>query len=233
MNSSSRYAIYFVPAADQPLFRFGRAVLGYDCYTGETVAHPLFDAITPPEWAALTREPSIYGFHATLKAPFRLPPSTGEAELMQAFAGFTASGLAAAIINPCIRTLGRYVVLMARRPCPALDALAARCVSAFDRFRAPLTQAERERRLSAGLSPAEIAYLDQWGYPFVFDAYRFHMTLAGPVAPERRDAALASMQEAFARLCGDTELIVDRVALLRQYNAQSRFRVLAQAPLGG
>ena len=43
MKSGSRYAIYFVPAADQPLFRFGRAVLGYDCYTGEETPHPHSD----------------------------------------------------------------------------------------------------------------------------------------------------------------------------------------------
>lgn len=232
MNSGSRYAIYFVPAADRPLFRFGRTVLGYDCYTGETVAYPAFDTIDPAECAALTREPSIYGFHATLKAPFRLLPSVDEAALI-AFVGFAASRHAIPVIEPCIRTLGPFVVVTARRSCAALDELAARCVTAFDRFRAPLTGAERERRLAAGLSQAEIAHLDQWGYPFVFDTFRFHMTLAGPVAPDRREAVLASMQEAFVRLCGDADLIVDRVALLRQYNAQSRFRVIAQAQLYG
>jgi hypothetical protein len=35
-----RYAIYFVPAADSALYRFGAAVLGYDCYTGNDVDFP-------------------------------------------------------------------------------------------------------------------------------------------------------------------------------------------------
>ena len=58
---------------------------------------------------------------------------------------------------------------------------------------------------------------------------RFHMTLAGPVAPGRRDVVLAWMQEMFARQCGDFNVIVDRVALLRQYNAQAHFRLGAGA----
>lgn len=233
MSSGSRYAIYFVPAADQPLFRFGRAVLGYDCYSGEEPDYPAFDGLVPAEWAALTREPRVYGFHATLKAPFHLLPTVDEAALTRAFAGFAASRHAIPVIEPCVCTLGPFIAIMSRRPCAALDDLAARCVKEFDCFRAPLARAERERRLAAGLGPAEIGNLDRWGYPFVFEAFRFHMTLVGPVAPGRRDVVLALMQEMFARQCGDSNVIVDRVALLRQYNARARFRVLAQAQLNG
>jgi putative phosphonate metabolism protein len=233
MKSGSRYAIYFVPAADQPLFRFGRAVLGYDCYTGEETPHPHSDKLAPADWAALTREPRIYGFHATLKAPFCLLPSFDEAALMREFAAFAAARRTIPVIEPCVRTLGPFIAVMPRRPCVALDEFAARCVTEFDRFRAPLTREERERRVAAGLDPAEIANLDRWGYPFVFEAFRFHMTLAGPVTPARRDCVLALMQEAFARQCGDSDLAIDRLALLRQDGAQARFRVVAQAALNG
>ncbi|MEZ5890495.1 MAG: DUF1045 domain-containing protein [Xanthobacteraceae bacterium] len=233
MNSGSRYAIYYVPAADHPLFRFGRAALGYDCYSGEELADPAIDGLAPAEWAALTHEPRVYGFHATLKAPFRLLPTVDEAALMRAFAGFAAARRAIPVIEPCVRTLGPFIALMSRRPCAALDDLAARCVEEFDCFRAPLTRADRERRLAAQLSAPEIANLERWGYPFVFESFRFHMTLAGPVAPHRRDVVLALMQTMFARRCGDADVIVDRVALVQQYNAQARFRVVAQAQLNG
>lgn len=233
MNSGSRYAIYFVPAADQPLFRFGRAMLGYDCYTGEEPAYPAFDGLAPAEWAVLTREPRVYGFHATLKAPFRLLPAVDEAALTRAFAGFAASRHAIPVIEPCVRTLGPFIAIMSRHPCAALDDLAARCVKEFECFRAPLARAERERRLAARLSAPEIANLERWGYPFVFESFRFHMTVAGPVAPQRRDIVLALMQKMFAQQCGDSDVVVDRVALLRQYNAQARFRIVAQAQLNG
>ena len=33
-DQAPRYAVYFVPAADSDLYRFGSAVLQYDGYTG-------------------------------------------------------------------------------------------------------------------------------------------------------------------------------------------------------
>ena len=70
-----RYAIYFVPPAETEFFRFGSAVLGYDCYTGASVGRPAALDAEPEFWDRLTAEPRRYGFHATLKAPFTLSPS--------------------------------------------------------------------------------------------------------------------------------------------------------------
>ena len=39
VSDGPRYAIYFVPAPDTDLYRFGSSVLGYDCYTGAELAH--------------------------------------------------------------------------------------------------------------------------------------------------------------------------------------------------
>jgi putative phosphonate metabolism protein len=231
MTSAPRYAIYFVPAPDRPLYRFGRAALGYDCYTGEELAHHDCEKLPADEWSALTREPRTYGFHATLKAPFRLPPATDEGEIVDALTAFAAVPRAIPVIEPCVRLLGPFIAIMPRAPCAALDDLAARCVIEFDRFRAPLTAPERERRLAGGLGAAEAANLEHWGYPYVFGAFRFHMTLTGPLAPERRDSALALLQGAFTRECGESAIAVDRVALLRQDDPQARFRVLAHAGL--
>src|ERR1700681_4734773 len=72
LGAGPRFAIYFVPAADTALYRFGAAVLGYDCYTGAGVDRLRDVGLTEAEWAALTAEPRTYGFHATLKAPFQL-----------------------------------------------------------------------------------------------------------------------------------------------------------------
>ena len=79
-----RYAIYFVPAAVTEFFRFGSAVLGYDCYTGANVERPSVLDSKPALWDRLTVEPRRYGFHATLKAPFHLSPSCTEAQLVSA-----------------------------------------------------------------------------------------------------------------------------------------------------
>jgi putative phosphonate metabolism protein len=233
MKSVPRYALYFVPAADRPLYQFGRAALGYDWYTGKAIDRPPFQELAAEEWDALAREPRLYGFHGTLKAPFRLLPSCDEAALVEALATFAAAPRALPVIELCVRALGPFVVLAPREPCPALDALAAACVTHFDSFRAPLTHKERERRLAGGLTPEEVANLDRWGYPFVFEAFRFHMTLTGPVAAERREDVVALLQKAFSQYCRDAPVAVDRLALLRQDDARSRLRVAAQAGLSG
>src|SRR5579872_6958585 len=90
VGAGPRYALYFVPAANSDLFRCGSAILGYDCYTGVAADFPEEFEADAAAWAELTAEPRRYGFHATLKAPFRLAPSCTEAELVVAFKNFTA-----------------------------------------------------------------------------------------------------------------------------------------------
>src|SRR5262249_38258471 len=66
-EQQARYAIYFVAAPESDLHRFGSAVLGYDCYTGDALAFPDEVAKHHDAWHSLTEEPRRYGFHATLK----------------------------------------------------------------------------------------------------------------------------------------------------------------------
>src|SRR6266436_2078374 len=79
MMTDPRYAIYFVPAPDTALYRFGAGALGYDCFTGADMATLDTLPVDAGAWRELTREPRRYGFHATLKAPFRLAEGRTEA----------------------------------------------------------------------------------------------------------------------------------------------------------
>jgi len=107
-----------------------------------------------------------------------------------------------------------------------LDRLAADCVRGFDQFRAPLTAQDRTRRKPSALTAAQLVHLDRWGYPYVMDDFRFHMTLTGTVGAERRDQLVALLRARFAAL-DVREFAVDRIAVFRQDDADSRFRVLA------
>jgi hypothetical protein len=69
LDQEPRYAIYFVPAQDTNLYRFGASILGYECYTGEDAPFAGDLEIDPGVWTELTDDPRRYGFHATLKAP--------------------------------------------------------------------------------------------------------------------------------------------------------------------
>jgi len=222
-----RYAIYFVPDPDTAFYRFGAAALGYDCFTGADI--PTLDAlpVDAGAWRELTREPRRYGFHATLKAPFRLAEGRTEAELIGEFAEFSSQIDIAATIEPMVCLWQGFVAIVPVTVRPGLDRLAASCVKHFDGFRAALTGADRSRRFAAHLTARQIGHLERWGYPYVFEDFRFHMTLTGALSGGCQEPMLAYLQGGFAGSHGDGPIRIDRLALLRQDNPGARFVVLA------
>jgi putative phosphonate metabolism protein len=223
-----RYAIYFVPAAETALYRFGSAVLGYDAYTGDNVPLP---ATAAPDWSDRIREPRVYGFHATLKPPFRLADGTSFADLTAAFDAFATSQSTIEAGPLQVRAIGAFIALMPAAPCPPLDRLAGACVRHFDRFRAPLTERERERRLAAPLTERQTGNLERWGYPYVLDDFRFHMTLTGPLADDDRARAFQWLTAAFASHADAQRLVLDRLVIARQ-DGGGAFRAAHSAPMG-
>jgi putative phosphonate metabolism protein len=227
--SGPRYAIYFVPAADSSIYRFGASTLGYDCYADRDVPHWPDIILSPSQWAELTREPRTYGFHATLKPPFRLRPDRVEADLLQAFHAFAAEAPRAPTIMPAVDVLEGFVAVVPQSRSVELDALAGASVQAFDHFRAPMGAEERARRSRANLSDRQVANLDRWGYPYVFEDFRFHMTLTGRVEPRDRPAILSYLQKRFGEYYDKSPLPIDCLALLRQSSPNARFRVIAHS----
>jgi putative phosphonate metabolism protein len=227
VTETPRFAIYFVPAAETQLYRFGAAALGYDCYTQADVAHPADSGIDDAEWVKLTQESRGYGFHATLKAPFHLSPEFDEAALTADFKQFAASVMVVPAVEPAVELLGKFVAIVPRIPVPDLDRLAADCVTAFDRFRAPMRPEDRRRRLAEGLTERQAAHLDRWGYPYVFEDFRFHMTLTGKLRLDRSDFVLGRLREQFMH-----GLVIDRLSLARQDHLGARFRVIFQMRIG-
>jgi putative phosphonate metabolism protein len=225
-----RYAIYFVPAAQSALYRFGSALLGYDCYTGKEIGFPDALPIPEPAWRELTQEPRRYGFHATLKAPFRLADGVDETELIVAFDAFCRSKAVAAAFTPVVATIEGFIAIVPSGAEPTVDGLAAACVTGFDRFRAPLNAHDRARRPAAGLAERQAQNLERWGYPYVFEDFRLHLTLTGRLPAERQAAVLSSLRESFSALPG-APIRIDRIALLRQDRPDARFTVLRDAPI--
>jgi putative phosphonate metabolism protein len=225
-----RYAIYYASARESDLDRFGAAHLGYDAWTGEDLPFPdgVLDAV--PDWRALTQDPRKYGFHATLKAPMALADGKSEEQLLAACAAFADTPRDVPIIKPVVQSISGFIAVIPDGPSQELERLAADCVGFFDGFRAPLTPDDRARRNPPTLMPRQRDYLDRWGYPYVMEEFRFHMTLTGRLDPARREPILAMLQERFARL-GIARLAIDRLALFRQNDSAARFRIIGQWPL--
>lgn len=228
MNAMPRYAIYFVPAAGSSLYRFGAAVLGYDAYTGE----PRSIEGASDDWNDITQAPGVYGFHATLKPPFVLADGHDEAGLIKAVAGFAADHGAVAIGELRVGELGSFVALVPQTPCSALNALAEACVRDFDRFRAPMSEQERQHRLTPGLTDRQIVNLARWGYPYVCEDFRFHMTLTGTLSLQKRRRALRFLCGKYEQVPGVASVQIDQLVIARQDEAATPFRVASVAPLG-
>ncbi len=173
----TRYAVYFTPPPG-PLSDFGAAWLGWDAARGAPVAHPEISGLSAAV-SEITGTPRKYGLHATIKPPFGLAEGQTEPALRDAFDRFCAQTAPITLDNLEIAPLGRFLALIPTGDQTALNALAARTVRAFDGFRAPLTETQLARRRAANLTPEQDAMLLQWGYPYVMDAFRFHITLTG------------------------------------------------------
>jgi putative phosphonate metabolism protein len=221
-----RYALYWLPAPGSRLEAFGRSVLGYDSVAGTPVAHP--DGLAG--LAAVTAGARVYGFHGTLAAPLRLAPGAAEADLAAA-ARHLAAAHPQVVVGPlAVTALGPFLALVPEAPPAALGLLAAECVAAFDPFRAPLSDGERARRRPERLGPRGRALLDRWGYPYVFEAFRFHLTLTDALPEADRDGWHRRLASAYAA-SGPEPLRIESVCLLVQ-DGSGPFRLLARVPFG-
>ena len=219
-----RYAIYFTPPKDSPLTRLAASWLGRDPFSGASVPPPLVSGLTPGEIAFHTAAARRYGFHATLKAPFLLAASETEAALAEAIAEFAANVAPFVIPRLAVGQIDRFFALLPASPVAELDALARNAVKAFDRFRSPMTEAEIERRNPDALSAEEFRNLCQWGYPYVFDTFRFHMTLTGRVASGESPRVRAALDEVFGEVLAEP-VAVDGVALFVEPEAGAPFTI--------
>ncbi len=180
-----RFAIYYLPSG--ALAERGAAWLGWNLDRGAPVAHAGPESVSRDVITAVTDRPRRYGFHATLKPPFRLAQGHALADLDAACRALAAVLPVATASGLEVTRLGRFLALTPAGTGAEIGDVAARIVSDLDAFRAPPTEAELDRRRAAGLSPRQEAVLARWGYPYVSEEFRFHMTLTGPLEPAEID----------------------------------------------
>jgi len=221
-----RVALYWAPAVEDALHGAGSRWLGRDAETGAAVPQPQLPGL---DLAELTADARLYGLHATLKPPFR--PNAPYAEVSAA-ARALAAGLAPFDLPPLApRDLDGFLALREAAPCPALHALADACVAGLDTYRTPPDAAELARRRRGGLAGEAEANLLRWGYPHVFAAWRFHVTLSRRLGTEERDAvAAAAVREVGA--AAQRARRVSAICLFTQAGPGQAFLCAERLPLG-
>jgi hypothetical protein len=185
------------------------------------------EGLTVADHAYLTALPRRSGFHATLKPPFTLEDGHSVRELERRLAHY-ALGLAPVPLDLEIVLVDTFFALVPVRGDPMLDRLAANIVAEFDSFRRPMAAGDLERRSAARFNAAQLANLEKWGSPFVFDQFRFHMTLTGPVERAERE----HVRLVLARYFGNAPIHVevDRLVLSVQEEIHEPFGIHSAHP---
>ena len=223
-----RYAIFYTPPVDSALADFGARWLGWNSATGRTVTHPFVDGL---DVASVTQTPRKYGFHATLKAPFRLAEGVTEGDLIAALETF-ATDTPPVVLDGLVQGYFRgFVALRPVGDTTALNGLAAQIVRNFDSLRAPLRDADIARRRQAGLNARQDAQMLAWGYPYIFEDFHFHMTLSGSVSPDIADRVMHAISAPVARALPQP-MLLDAVTLMGE-DSSGLFHQIHRCTLSG
>ena len=226
-----RYAVYFMPEEGTELARFGGWWLGRDVRTPRYLALPALD-LDPIRQETLVADARLYGFHGTLKAPFRLAEGATRAALADAVADLAGCWRAFTTAPLALAELNDFLALRPGAPEPALNELAAACVRDLDRFRAPLTEAELAKRRKADLSLRHEELLVLWGYPYVLDQFRFHLTLTCQLDDEERLRVRHLIEPLLAPVLAEP-LAVHSLCLAVQPRPGEPFVLAERFPLAG
>lgn len=169
-----RYAVYYAPRDGAFAFR-ANEWLGREPGNLRDLPQPVLPGIGDPR--GITAAPRRYGFHGTIRAPFR-PADGVDEDLIRATVSDLAARLAPVTCDAlAVEVLQGFVALTPVGCEAALLDLGAAVVEGTNALRAPLTAGEIARRRPDRLSPRQRDLLDRWGYPHVMEEFRFHLTL--------------------------------------------------------
>lgn len=219
MTPTPRYALYFSPAADSRWWEAGCRWLGRDPVRITECEQAVIPGLSRAALSDITADARRYGFHATLKNPFCLAPGFAESHLCAMAEAFCSAQKPVGLDDMQVSFLGDFLALRPAGPSDEVSALAMRCVQYFDILRGAPTAAERARRERLQLTKPQAALLHRWGYPYVGDEYRFHMTLTDSLAaltPGLRDSIRAAATQRFAAARQAEPVSIDALSIFRE-----------------
>lgn len=230
---SPRYALYYAPRAEEALAVAACRWLGRNPETGEARAISPVPGVSYERLLEVVADPCLYGFHGTLKPPMALVDGATERDLLDAVGRLAAAERPIEVPTMALAGLSDFLALVPSDCSSGLQDLADRCVVEFDEFRRPADAAELGRRRLAGLTQRQDELLVRWGYPYVLEQWRFHLTLTGRLRDEsERRIIMDQLRRRFAAFV-DRPLLVRDLCVFRQPAPGRPFIVLARFRLGG
>ena len=172
----------------------------------------MVDGFSTEHIKSITASPRHYGFHATLKPPFELADNVDANALFEEVVSFSGSSTSIEVGRLVIASIGGFIALVPKHQTNDLSILAADCVRSFDRFRRPAGAREIAKRRAAGLTAAQEQNLDNWGYPYVLEEFRFHMTLTERLSQPDHDRML----QILSQMASNFTLTIDAISIFYQ-----------------
>jgi len=234
MTRPFRHAAYFAPALQSQAWELGSRWLGRCAHRLIPLQQPQFERLGSEGFEHLTRSPRLYGWHATLKAPFELKSNASLDELQMAFQLLAQKTVSAFHVPLKLVEMGDFLALVPSQPSPDLQMFEAHCVRELHPLALPLSEAERKRRTGKGLTLRQTELLLEWAYPYVMDQFQFHMTLSGSlhnVDPHLKSDLKAAAQEWFSPLLVNG-IDIDAVTWFSQDQQHGDFRWVERFELG-
>lgn len=177
-----RFALYYTPAPSTLLWQLGCSWLGRDALVDRDIPQVGCPDLPPKIMERLTAQARRYGLHATLKPPFKLHRDAKLKDLQRALQDFVSVQSPFSIGRLRLSQIMGFLCLRPENPPKELGTLASTCVKHFDGYRAALSPTELAQRNLTALKHSEKTNLLRWGYPYVLDEFRFHLTLTDPIS---------------------------------------------------
>ena len=189
-----RYAIYYAPIENPELDLFGKCWLGWDPYKGEeTTKSDLSKLPSFKKFSSLVLTPKQYGFHGTIKAPFKLKNEYTYNDLENKVREISKQIHSFYFDQLIIKKLGNFIGLIPTNNLK-VNAVSNKFVEELDYLRDELSENEIKKRKPHKLTSNQKQMLFKWGYPYVFDEFKFHLTLTSKLNVVEIDDVLRSLQ---------------------------------------
>ncbi len=198
-----RLAIYYTPALDSDLAQTAAKWLGRNNSTGSFQGQPQIFSISKDRLREITKAPFHYGFHGTIKPPFQLAPDVTIEQVEERLEDFAAHHEKFILPPLELKYMYNFFCLRPMGYSSELHDLASEAVVYFDDLRLPATTGELNKRRRSRLSPRQETMLATWGYPYVLDEFRFHLTLTGKISDRcEKETLQQELEERFPpQLC--------------------------------
>lgn len=233
--TAHRYAVYFAPHPGTLAWLAGSHWLGRCAAQLQPMQQLDIRGVAREDLERLTAAPRRYGWHATLKAPFALAPGVEWLTLHHAVQTLAHSLRPFSMPPMQVQRIDDFLALVPMAGHPAhsdINAAAAACVTQLQPLAAPSSERDLARRRAAGLTPRQDELLQQWGYPFVLDEFRFHMSLTGSLTGADADTVALVLDAAEQFFADLPPLRFNSLALFAEPTPGADFVLLDHLELG-